>query len=147
MSGPSQVSGSSSFSSLLGVIVDILFSFGGGGGRGRGAVASLAGGGGRGAFEGGEGGLAILSDEPRVLGFLERYGGMPSFNAVSRDGVTTGIWLWKAIDKMRRFSASVVSLSSSFMPSCSSATPSSLISPWSLNRATTSGARSVSEMA
>ena len=68
--GPSQVRGSSSFSSfsLLGGmgVVDILFSFGGG--RGRGAVA-LAGGAGLGAF-GGEGGLLILSDAPRVLLFV-----------------------------------------------------------------------------
>ena len=74
---------------------------------------------------------------------------MPSSDAGFRDGVMTGIWLWKAIDRILRSSASVVSFSSSFMPSCSSATPSSLMSPFpgSLNRASTSGARSASVIA
>lgn len=71
-----------------------------------------------------------------------------STHVASLVGVMTGIWLWKAMERMRRFSASVASLSSSFIPSRSSATPSSLISPSaSLNLATTSGNRSLSEMA
>lgn len=102
--GPSQFRGSSSvffslFSALSGA-ADILFSALGGGG----AVSILLGGEGLGdlagvvgtvaLFEHGKGGAGLLTLVPqgRIVLTLA-FGGIVSTNAVSRDGVTTGIWL------------------------------------------------------